>query len=145
MLTDSTGTAVWRAAYEAFGEAHDDKDPDGDLTEVAFNIRFPGQYYDAESGLHYNRFRYYDASVGRYVSADPIGQYGGPNVFAYAGLNPLRFSDRSGLLFGGAVNAGEAYGTYATSFTQRLQPTPAPPQRQRLVHGPEACSHPSGP
>lgn len=39
-------------------------------------IRFPGQYYDAETGLHYNRFRYYDPSIGRYISADPIGQLG---------------------------------------------------------------------
>ena len=44
-------------------------------------IRFPGQYYDAETGLHYNRFRYYDPSIGRYISADPIGQAGGVNVY----------------------------------------------------------------
>lgn len=49
-------------------------------------IRFPGQYYDEETGLHYNRFRYYDPGIGRYVSADPIGQYGG---LAEAGSAPL--------------------------------------------------------
>jgi RHS repeat-associated protein len=42
----------------------------------SYYIRFPVQYYDAETGLHYNRFRYYDPSIGRYISADPIGQFG---------------------------------------------------------------------
>lgn len=61
------------------------------------NIRFPGQYYDAETGLHYNRFRYYDPEVGRYVSADPIGQLGGVNVFSYARNSPLSLIDPFGL------------------------------------------------
>lgn len=76
MLTDAAGTAIWRAAYHAFGETTPDQDPDGDLTEITFNVRFPGQYFDEESGLNYNRSRYYDPVVGRFLSADPIGQFG---------------------------------------------------------------------
>jgi len=80
MLTASPGQTVsWRASYEAFGRAHVSTDPDGSSVtpdpQIQFNLRFPGQYFDAESGLHYNRFRYYDASTGRYISADPIGQF----------------------------------------------------------------------
>ena len=53
---------------------------------MTFNIRFPGQYYDDETKLHYNRFRYYDPGVGRYVNADPIGQFGilGSNGVAFS-------------------------------------------------------------
>ena len=74
MLTDESDPpkVVWRAFYEAFGRAHDDKDPDEDLTEVTFNIRSPGQYYDGETGLHYNRFRYYNPGIGRYISAGVV-------------------------------------------------------------------------
>jgi RHS repeat-associated protein len=63
-------------------------------------IRFPGQYYDAETGLHYNRFRYYDPSIGRYVSADPIGQIasGDPNLYAYVWNDPINYIDPSGLM-----------------------------------------------
>jgi RHS repeat-associated protein len=120
MLTDEDDVPVWRASYEAFGKASISADPDGSIPtanpNITFNVRFPGQYYDAESGLHYNRYRYYDPSIGRYISADPIGQFSGANLFRYAGSNPLRFSDFLGLLFGGAVNAGEGYGAYAASF-----------------------------
>ena len=82
-------------------------------------IRFPGQYFDAETGLHYNRFRYYDPGIGRYVSADPIGQTGETNLYSYAANNPTRFIDPSGLLyipFVGDVNAGESYGDYAAQY-----------------------------
>ena len=75
MLTDDTGEQ-FGGAHQAFGSAHVDEDPDGDTTEVTFNIRFPGQYYDAESDLHDNRLSSYDPSIGRYISADPIGQRG---------------------------------------------------------------------
>ena len=60
-------------------------------------MRFPGQYYDAETGLHYNRNRYYDPTTGRYISADPIGQLGGINLYRYAANNPLPFIDPDGL------------------------------------------------
>lgn len=102
MLSDASGVPSWRANYEAFGTTHVSSDPDGSVVTpdpgITFNLRFPGQYEDTESGLHYNRFRYYDASTGRYVSADPIGQFGGrdTNIYAYAYSNPLFWVDSDG-------------------------------------------------
>jgi len=63
---------------------------------VENNIRFPGQYYDAETGLHYNRHRYYHAGVGRFVCQDPIGLLGGPNSYQYV-PNPVSWIDPLGL------------------------------------------------
>jgi RHS repeat-associated protein len=96
-LTDSTGSVVWRAAYDAFGAATVDADPDGDGTEATLNLRFPGQYFDQETGLHYNYFRTYDPSTGRYLESDPIGLAGGVNTFAYASGNPILVYDPLGL------------------------------------------------
>jgi RHS repeat-associated protein len=62
------------------------------------NHRFPGQYYDAETGLHQNYFRDYEASIGRYVQRDPIGLDGGINVFGYVGGGPLYWADPEGLV-----------------------------------------------
>jgi len=57
----------------------------------------PGQYFDAETGLHYNRARYYDLKIGRYISSDPIGLAGGLNTYLYTRANPLRYIDPLGL------------------------------------------------
>ena len=67
----------------------------------SFNLRFPGQYYDAETGLHYNYFRDYDPSVGRYVESDPIGLRGGLNTYAYVN-DPLTQLDPLGLMGSGS-------------------------------------------
>jgi len=58
---------------------------------------YPGQYYDQETGLHYNYFRYYNPQTGRYISPDPIGLEGGINLFAYVAGNPIIHKDRLGL------------------------------------------------
>jgi RHS repeat-associated protein len=91
VLTDATGTIVWKAAYNPFGEATIS------VQAVENPFRFPGQYYDQETGLHYNYFRYYDPTTGRYVTPDPIGLEGGINLFSYVDGNPLSFIDPLGL------------------------------------------------
>lgn len=95
-VSDASGAVVWRAHYAPFGLAVVEEDVDGDGAELTLNVRFPGQHYDAESGLHYNYQRYYDPSTGRYLRSDPIGLNGGVNTYAYVQGNPLRFTDPSG-------------------------------------------------
>jgi len=97
VITDASNTVVWRWEGDPFGNTEADEDPDGDGITVSFNQRFAGQYYDAESGLHYNYFRYYDPSTGRYVTSDPIGLYGGLNTYGYVFQNPLHYVDPLGL------------------------------------------------
>jgi RHS repeat-associated protein len=60
------------------------------------NLRFPGQYRDAESGLHYNYFRDYEPATGRYIESDPIGLTGGLSTFTYVTSSPLRATDPRG-------------------------------------------------
>ena len=67
-LTDEAGIVVWRAQYDPFGKATVDEDPDGDGNSVTFNVRFPGQYQDNETGLYYNANRYYDPNTRRYIN-----------------------------------------------------------------------------
>jgi RHS repeat-associated protein len=72
-MTDKKGTVVWRADYRPFGEAAVDQDPDGDGKKVIMNLRFPGQYFDEETGLHYNWARDYNPTIGRYIGPVQIG------------------------------------------------------------------------
>ena len=91
-LTAQNGMVAWSAQYSAFGEATVD-------TEfITNNLRFPGQFYDEETGLHYNFKRYYDPEIGRYVSRDPIGFLGRDvNFYGYVGSNPTNVFDMLGL------------------------------------------------
>jgi len=96
-MTDSSAIVVWQADYDPFGKATVNDDPDGNGVHVINNIRFPGQYFDAETGLHYNYHRYYDPGIGRYVSPDPIGFDGGLNTYTYVENRPTVFTDPLGL------------------------------------------------
>jgi RHS repeat-associated protein len=93
------GTAIWNwdLAGEAFGNTAPNQDPDGDTVAFVFNMRFPGQRYDAASGLNYNYFRDYEPSTGKYVESDPVGLNGGISTYGYARANPLSFTDPLGL------------------------------------------------
>ena len=65
---------------------------------VIYNLRFPGQIYDSQAGLHQNVLRDYDSAIGRYVESDPIGLAGGSNsTYAYTGSAPMMFTDFAGL------------------------------------------------
>jgi RHS repeat-associated protein len=88
---------IWRWDHDAYGNGAPMEDPDGNGANVTFNLRFPGQYFDSETGLLYNYFRDYDSLVGRYVESDPIGLYSGLNTYAYAGGDPMVLIDPLGL------------------------------------------------
>jgi len=87
---------VWSWESEAFGNSLPDQNPAG-LGTFVFNLRFPGQYYDQETGLHYNMERYYNAQLGRYDQSDRIGLRGGINTYSYVGGNPVNLVDQLGL------------------------------------------------
>ena len=107
-LTNSNGEIVWQAQYQAFGNIEVNSDVDGDGEHITFNLRFPGQYYDQESGLYYNYFRDYDPELGRYIQSDPIGLDGGINTYGYTGNNPVNDIDPSGLSAIPVVGPGPA-------------------------------------
>lgn len=95
-ITDSLNQLLWRWESEPFGETEADSNPQGQGSFV-FNLRFPGQYFDQESGLNYNWHRYYNPRTGRYIQSDPIGLEGGINTYSYANGNPISLSDPLGL------------------------------------------------
>ena len=82
---------VWRWDSDPFGADAPDEDPDRNGRQFTFNLRFPGQYFDEETGLFHNYFRDYDPQTGRYIQADPIGLAGGINPYHYAEGNPLTY------------------------------------------------------
>ena len=97
VAVDKGGNVVWSARYDAYGRATITTPAATDEQPIIeSNLRLPGQYEDAETGLHYNLRRYYDPELGRYVSEDPIGLDGGLNLFLYAGANPLIHADPRG-------------------------------------------------
>ncbi|WP_363799101.1 RHS repeat-associated core domain-containing protein [Lysobacter firmicutimachus] len=87
----------WNAKGEAFGNDAPNQDPDQDGTAFVFDLRFPGQRFDAATGLNYNYFRDYDQSSGRYHESDPLGLGAGVSTYSYATSNPNLLIDRFGL------------------------------------------------
>lgn len=89
-LMANSGQVVWEARSQAFGYV------DEVQSKITNPLRFPGQYYDQETGLHHNYFRDYDPSLGRYLQIDPVGFRGGVNVYLYVYSNPLNMFDDAG-------------------------------------------------
>lgn len=88
---------TWDLASEIFGNSAPNQDPDLDAVPFVFDMRFPGQRFDAASGLNYNYFRDYEAGTGRYAQSDPIGLAGGISTYAYVASSPLGSMDPLGL------------------------------------------------
>jgi RHS repeat-associated protein len=112
VVVDKNGVNRWTWFAEPFGTTAPTTNPNG-LGDFTFNLRFPGQYADQESGLFYNYWRNYDSSKGGYTQSDPIGLAGGSlSTYVYVDGNPLIYTDPSGtiavaddLLIGGAILA----------------------------------------
>ena len=101
LALNKAGETTWKARYEAFGKARIDH-----ASTAQINLRLPGQYFDAETGLHQNWNRDYAPGIGRYVQADPLGIFGGMNVYEYAAGNPLIYVDPEGNFAWGLAFAG---------------------------------------
>ena len=98
VIVNQSNTPVWRwENTHAFGANLPDENPDGNSQLFEYHPRFPGQYFDKETNLHYNYFRYYEPETGRYISPDPIGLAGGVNVYGYVEGNPVTSFDSNGL------------------------------------------------
>jgi RHS repeat-associated protein len=96
LITNEGGATVWQADTDPFGANLPNENP-SNLGTFVYNPRFPGQYFDRETGLHYNYFRDYDPSLGRYMQSDPIGLAGGMNTYSYVRGYPIGRSDPFGL------------------------------------------------
>ena len=120
VVTNQDRQVVWEGHRKPFGET------DVSVASIRQPFRFPGQYYDQETGLHYNLMRDYDPRLGRYVQSDPIGLGGGVNTYGYAGQYPVLNYDPNGQLFisalplpwitGGGISIGGASARRLSAF-----------------------------
>ncbi|UOP09569.1 RHS repeat-associated core domain-containing protein [Pseudomonas palleroniana] len=125
-LTAPDGEIVWSAHYRAYGEI-----ARLDVGKIDNPLRFQGQYCDAESGLHYNRHRYYNPDIGRYLTPDPVKLAGGINAYLYV-PNPTGWVDPLGLsTCPGGDGCGPSISTNDSSYKSALnEKQPSPP----LIH-----------
>ena len=115
-LLTKQGKRAWAGRLSLWGRGSQWAVAANDADKLSCNLRFAGQYEDEESGLHYNRFRYYDTETGQYLTPDPIGLLGGVNPYGYVS-NPLKFIDPLGLV---AVDTPgyNVYGLYDPGATE---------------------------
>ena len=96
-VTTQSNRVIWSWVSDPFGNGVPITSNDDSGNPYQFNLRFPGQYYDQETGLHYNMARYYNPAIGRYTQSDPIGLGGGVNTYNYTYNNAVNLVDFSGL------------------------------------------------
>jgi RHS repeat-associated protein len=128
-MTDSSGAVVWAADYKPFGEAT------VTTSTITNNLRFPGQYFDADTGLSYNYYRDYNPITGRYIEADPIGLEGGINLFTYAEGSPLTRTDPSGTSWSQSFTMGWQWLTGTGPNNQTFGPGSSPVNEMRDAPG----------
>ena len=90
-MTDGTKATLWQATWKPWGEIQSFSGTQ------SLNQRFPGQYFQIETGLHYNWYRNYDPVTGRYTQPDPLRFIDGPSIYSYAGNSPFMMTDKKGL------------------------------------------------
>ena len=107
LITDASNNKVWQwDNNDPFGNNVPNDDPNGTNTHFSFNLRFPGQYADSETGLSYNYFRDYSPQEGRYIESDPIGLDAGQiSTYAYVDGSPLMYVDEEGLLLAATLGS----------------------------------------
>src|SRR5690606_17086893 len=150
-MSDAGRRIVWRWDGDAFGWQQPNQNPDGDSQTDILNLRFAGQYADAETGLVYNWHRYYDPTMGRYTQSDPIGLEGGLNTYGYVGGNPVNFIDPLGLyqmchrnLLLPIPGARHCYVKYGNGNTSSYDPSGVNPDPDPNQSG-TACTEPKEP
>jgi RHS repeat-associated protein len=98
-LTSNMGDTLYECQYNAYGQIINETHHQDDIDSLPNNpLRFQGQYYDEETGLHYNLNRYYDPFTGRYITQDPLGILGGLNSYQYVNGDPINWIDPLGLI-----------------------------------------------
>ena len=114
--TNSAGAKVWTASYLPFGGVRTS-------TGTPSLLRFPGQWFQSESGLHQNWMRDYDPTTGRYIEADPLGLVDGASIYGYARQNPGRYDDPTGQCIGPLVFACAAVAGFAVGAAWTFSPS----------------------
>ena len=129
-MTNAAKASVWDVIYTPWGSLHSATGarPLGSPLEgQTLNTRFPGQWFQLESALHYNWHRHYDPSLGRYTQPDPLGFVDGPSVYAYAGNSPQRYVDKDGRFIRIAPPPNAIPRSPTIPRTPTPNPTPTPP------------------
>jgi RHS repeat-associated protein len=138
-ISDSAGNTVWAWSYQ--GNVWGEQSPTSN--GYSYNLRLPGQYYDAETGLNYNINRYYEPGTGRYGQVDPLGQFGGQSsVYAYVSGNPLRYTDSLGLQeYDPVEERDDEFESWI--FRGRLAPLPPPETEMEKEGRWQQCPRPN--
>ena len=113
-MTNSAKASVWQATWQPFGA------PQAITGTLTLDARFPGQWFQLESGLHQNWWRHYDPTTGRYTQVDPLGFPNGPSVYGYAGSNTADLTDLNGLCASGLARG--AWADFCTGVTKFIPP-----------------------